>query len=44
MNEEAHIKSRLSYDSLSLIEAYFAWGDYDKNVLLKISRKLEKNF
>ena len=34
-SEEAHMKCRLSYDSLLLIDAYFAWGDYDKNVLLK---------
>lgn len=34
-SEESHIKCRLSYDSLLLIEAYFAWGDYDKNVLFK---------
>ncbi len=44
-NETAHIKSRLSYDSLLLIEAYFAWGEYDKNVLLKNFPKVgEKSF
>ena len=43
-SEDAHIKSRLSYDSLLLIEAYFAWGEYDKNVLLNNFPKVRKKY
>lgn len=33
-NISAHIRSRLSTEALSLIDYYFAWGDYDSSVVI----------